>query len=100
MVNPYLMQAALLKAIDHGLRDKIDPGEPEEKTDTGSDEAADRIPTNLGAALDALANDEVIKSALPGHLYAIYEWYKRDEWNKFCGQVSDWDVKTYLDCLP
>ena len=28
------------------------------------------------------------------------EWYKRDEWNRFCWQVSDRDVKTCLDCLP
>ena len=51
-------------------------------------------------ALDALAEDEVIKGALPGNLYGIYEWYKRDEWDRFCWQVSDWDVKNYLDCLP
>jgi glutamine synthetase len=37
---------------------------------------------------------------LPGELHGIYDWYKRDEWNKFIWQVSDWDVKTYLDCLP
>jgi len=103
MVNPYLMQGALLKTFDDGIKNKIDPGEPEERNFAevaASGEVVDRIPSNLGMALDALANDEVVKSALPGHLYTIYEWYKRDEWNKFCGEVSDWDVKTYLDCLP
>jgi glutamine synthetase len=54
----------------------------------------------LRDALDALAGDEVIKSSLPGDLYGIYDWYKRDEWNKFIWETSDWDVKTYLDCLP
>ena len=63
-------------------------------------EAIARIPTTLSDALDALAEDEVIKSALPGDLHGIYDWYKRDEWNRFIWQVSDWDVKTYLDCLP
>ncbi|MGI9302587.1 MAG: glutamine synthetase, partial [Gammaproteobacteria bacterium] len=58
------------------------------------------LPMNLGAALDALAQDEVVKSALPGGMYDLYEWYKRDEWDKFNAEVSDWDVKTYLDCLP
>ena len=42
----------------------------------------------------------MIRSALPGDLYRVYDWYKRDEWNKFIGQVSDWDVNMYLDCLP
>jgi glutamine synthetase len=50
--------------------------------------------------LDALAENEVVKAALPGELYTIYDWYKRDEWNKFIWQVSNWDVDTYLDCLP
>ncbi len=103
MVNPYLLQGALLKAIDDGLRNEIDPGEPEERNIAEvmkSGEKIERIPMTLESALDALAEDDVVKSALPGNLYDIYEWYKRDEWNQFIWQVSDWDVKTYLDCLP
>jgi glutamine synthetase len=65
-----------------------------------SGEKIDRIPNTLEKALDALAESEVVKSALPGELYTIYDWYKRDEWNKFIWQVSNWDVDTYLDCLP
>ena len=41
-----------------------------------------------------------MKSVLPGATYKIYDWYKRDEWNRLIWRVSDWDVKTYLDCLP
>jgi len=103
MVNPYLMQAALLKAFDDGIDNQLDPGEPEERNFVDvveSGESVERIPTTLRDALDALAGDEVIKSALPGHMHEIYDWYKRDEWDKFIWQVSDWDVKTYLDCLP
>ena len=103
MVNPYLMQGALLKAIDDGIVNEIDPGPPEDRNFAevmASGEEIARIPTTLRDALDALAADEVIKTALPGHMYTIYDWYKRDEWNRFIWQVSDWDVKTYLDCLP
>ena len=103
MVNPYLMQAALLRAFDDGIVNAIDPGEPEERNFAevmASGEEIARIPTTLRDALDELAADEVIKSALPGDLHGIYDWYKRDEWNRFIWQVSDWDVKTYLDCLP
>lgn len=103
MVNPYLMQAALLKAFDDGIKNRIEPGAPEERNFVdvmNSGEKVERIPTTLRDALDALAEDDVIKSALPGHMYTIYDWYKRDEWNKFIWQVSDWDVKMYLDCLP
>jgi glutamine synthetase len=26
--------------------------------------------------------------------------YKRDEWERFIGTVSEWDIKEYLDILP
>ena len=103
MVNPYLMQAALLKALDDGIKNRIDPGEPEDRNFVdvlNSGETIERIPTTLHDALDALAEDDVIRSALPGDLYRVYDWYKRDEWNKFIWQISDWDVNMYLDCLP
>ena len=103
MVNPYLMQAALLRTIDDGIRNRIDPGKPEERNFAevvASDPDAARVPTTLRDALDALAADPVVRSALPGELYNVYDWYKRDEWNRFIWQVSDWDIKTYLDCLP
>ncbi len=68
MVNPYLMAAAMLKAFDHGIKDNLDPGEPE-KGNTYESEVArrsKRLPTTLDEALNHLSDDEVIKSALPG----------------------------------
>ena len=38
---------------------------------------------SLGEALDALEKDEVIKSAMPGEMYRLYDEYKRDEWERF-----------------
>ena len=103
MVNPYLMQCALLKAFDDGIRNKTDPGKPEERNFLdvlATGEPVERIPTTLRDALDLLAADDVILQALPGDLAGIYDWYKRDEWNRFIWETSSWDVKTYLDCLP
>jgi glutamine synthetase len=59
-----------------------------------------KLPMSLGEALERLAADEVIKSALPGDMYMLYTWYKRDEWERFLSTTSAWDVETYLDCLP
>ncbi len=103
MVNPYIMAAALLRAMDDGLRRKLDPGEPEQRNIYDAMEAGKqvrRLPRNLGEALDALDGDDVVKSAMPGDLYRIYSEYKRDEWDRFNATVSDWDVERYLDCLP
>ena len=59
-----------------------------------------RLPMTLGAALEALAADDVIKSALPGEMYRLYDEYKRDEWERFLHTTTEWDIDTYLDCLP
>ncbi len=103
MVNPYLMGSAILKAFDDGLQNKLDPGEPEERNIYEAMEAGKevkKLPMSLGEALDRLANDEVIKSAMPDEMYKVFHWYKNDEWEKFMSTVTDWDQETYLDCLP
>ena len=33
-------------------------------------------------------------------MYKVFNWYKRDEWEKFLGATTQWDLDTYLDCLP
>ncbi|MBD2102651.1 glutamine synthetase family protein [Leptolyngbya sp. FACHB-261] len=103
MVNPYLMASALLKAFDDGIKRNLDPGEPEERNIYEAMEAGKQVkklPMSLGESLERLAADEVIKSALPEEMYQVYNWYKRDEWEKFLATVTDWDTETYLDCLP
>jgi glutamine synthetase len=103
MVNPYLMASALLKAFDDGIVNDLDPGEPEHRNIYQAIEEGKqvtRLPMSLGEALDKLDADEVIKSALPGDMYRVYTHYKRDEWEKFMASVTEWDVETYLDCLP
>ena len=103
MVNPYLMGAALLKAFDDGIVNDLDPGEPEERNiyeaiKEGKD--VQQLPMSLGEALQALDQDEVIKSALPGEMYKVFTHYKNDEWERFNHTVTSWDVETYLDYLP
>jgi glutamine synthetase len=102
-VNQYLSMAALIKAMEDGIERKLDPGEPEERNIYEAMEAGKqvkKIPMTFGAALEALEGDEVIKSALPGDMYRVFMHYKTDEWERHCAQVSDWDVKEYLDVLP
>lgn len=103
MVNPYLMAGALLKAFDDGIRRELDPGEPEQRNIYEAIEEGKevtKLPLSLGEALDKLAQDEVIRSALPGEMYDVYMHYKRDEWERFLATVTDWDMETYWDCLP
>jgi glutamine synthetase len=97
------MGAAIFKAFDDGLENKLDPGDPEERNIYAAIDAGKKVkklPMSLGEALIELENDEVIKSALPGEMYTVFEHYKRDEWETFMATVTDWDLNTYWDCLP
>jgi len=103
MVNPYLMGGALLKAFDDGITNNLDPGEAEERNiyeaiDAGKQ--VKKLPMSLGDALQKLAEDEVIKSSMPDEMYRVFHHYKNDEWERFNHTVTDWDLETYLDCLP
>jgi glutamine synthetase len=103
MVNPDLMAAGILKAADDGIKNKIDPGPPEERNIYAAMEAGKqvkRLPMTLGDALEALKKDEIIKSALPGEMHRLYDEYKRDEWERFLHTSTEWDLKMYMDCLP
>ena len=103
MVNPYLMGAALLRAFDDGIINNLDPGEPEERNiyeAIKEGKEVKKLPMSLGEALEALDQDEVIKSAMPDEMYKVFTHYKNDEWERFNHTVTSWDVDTYLDYLP
>ncbi len=102
-VNPYLSLAALICAMEDGIDRKIDPGDAEERNiydAMSAGKQVKKIPMTFGDALDALDADEVVKAALPGDMLRVFMHYKRDEWERYCAQVSDWDVKEYMDVLP
>ena len=67
-------------------KNNLDPGPPEERNIYQAMEAGKQVkklPMTLGDALEALKKDEVIRSAMPGEMYRLYDEYKRDEWERF-----------------
>ena len=89
--------------MDDGISRKLDPGEPEERNiyeAMAGGKEVKRIPLTFGDALDALDEDDVIQSALPDEMFKVFRHYKRDEWERYCAEVTEWDVKEYLDVLP
>jgi glutamine synthetase len=101
--NPYLTVAALLRAGLEGIRTKADPGEPQQgNTYDLLQEGVqiEKVPESLGAALNALEADEVIREAMPGRLWTVFNWYKRDEWERYLAAVTDWERDEYLEVLP
>ena len=103
MVNPYLLCGGLLKAFDDGISNQLDPGEPEGRNIYEAMEAGKevtKLPMSLGEALEALKNDPLLMEALPDEMGRVFLHYKEDEWAKFMSTVTEWDIETYLDCLP
>ena len=103
MVNPYLMAGAILKAADDGIKNDIDPGEPEERNiyeAIKDGKQVKKLPMSLGEALEFLENSEVVQRGMPGEMYRLFHEYKYDEYARFMSTVTDWDNDTYMECLP
>jgi glutamine synthetase len=104
--NPYLAATAVLAAGLDGIRNKLDPGEP--NTDNlyavPYDELRARglatLPMNLLDAVQELERDDVLREALGrGRDEDYVDYYvrvKRDEWNRYHEQVTPWEIKEYL----
>jgi glutamine synthetase len=92
--NPYLAVAAVLAGAYLGIRDKT--AAPPPLVGYGYDEAkARRLPTHLGAALDALEADEALIDLLGAQFVKAYLTYKRDELDRMGRYVTDWEFREY-----
>ncbi len=101
-VNPYLSHALLLAAMDEGLAESIDPGEPQllSSYETAAASAFDALPTTLGDAIRAFATDGLVTGTLGADLADLLIEYKTDEWLRYCGVVSEWEREMYLEFMP
>jgi glutamine synthetase len=104
--NPYLSHLALLAAVEDGWKRQVDPGVPledeVEQSNTNGAAAARfaPLPITLGEALDAFEADDVVTSFLGSEMSKLFVECKRDEWNRYCGAITDWDYETYLNYIP
>ena len=55
---------------------------------------------SLAEAVECFKRDDVIRDALPDEMSKVFIHYKEDEWAKFMATVTEWDIDTYIDCLP
>ncbi|MFD1018592.1 glutamine synthetase family protein [Thalassobacillus hwangdonensis] len=96
--NPYLTLAAVVHAGLEGIRNKIDPGEPETRNlyEVADDEVP-TLPTNLKEAINALKRDEILMKALGEHTSAQYIEQKEAEWKEYSLQVSKWEIDQYMN---
>ena len=100
-VNPYLAATLALAAGLDGVRNKIDPGEPnEDNLYTISDaerraRGIDFLPQTLQEAVAAFAADPLMEEALGKELRDEFIKYKTMEWESYHLTVSQWEVERY-----
>lgn len=101
-MNPYLALAAILEAGLDGIEHPKELSAPvmsnlyrmpEEKRRTM---AIRQIPSTLGRAIEAFEADPFIRRVLGEHIYSKYLEAKKEEWQEFRAQVTDWEVGQYL----
>ena len=101
--NPYLTIALCLAAGLDGIKNKITPPENIQKnifhmTEEEKEQLHIKsLPTNLYDAVCAMERDAFIREILGEHISNVYIGSKKDEWNRYCKAVTEWEVDTYLD---
>jgi glutamine synthetase len=92
--NPYLVLAAVLAGIHHGLSHRIDPGPPfEGNASTFVDET---IPFNIDAALLALENGSIMREYLGRSYIDLYCATKRVELDRVRNHIPAHEFDWYL----
>lgn len=100
-VNPYLAAALVLAAGLEGIREGLDPGNPNEDNlyDISEAERTRRgiefLPQTLQEAVAAFAEDPLVEQALGKELKAEFIRYKTEEWETYHLTVSKWEVERY-----
>jgi glutamine synthetase len=105
--NPYLAAAAILACGLDGLERELDPGAPTSglnlhELDAGSlaQLGVELLPGNLLDATRELERDDVLRDALGSCGREDYVDYfvdvKRSEWQQAHDQVTEWELKRYL----
>lgn len=100
-VNPYLASALVLAAGLEGIKQKLDPGLPQEENLYELSEAEraekgiDFLPQNLGEAVRAFAEDPFVEKVLGKGLSDEFIKYKSQEWEEYHRTVSAWEIERY-----
>ncbi len=101
--NPYLAFAAMIRAGLDGVERDLDCPDPVRENIYEFDEAKREeygigtLPENLKKAVDALEEDDVVRDALGSHVSEKLVQAKREEWDEYKAEVSEWEIDRYLD---
>jgi glutamine synthetase len=103
--NPYLTFAVLLQAGLEGVEHGYELPEPMEKNlyHLAPDErrrlGIEQLPATLGEAIELTAESELVLRTLGEHMFNRFVEIKRQEWEDYRVQVTQWELDRYLPVL-
>ena len=101
--NPYLAIAVMLRAGLDGIEKEMTAPDPVRENIYKFDEekrkeyGIETLPKNLAEAVDALEEDPVIQDALGKHVTEKFIEAKRQEFDEYNLEVTDWELDRYLE---
>ncbi len=101
--NPYLVFSVILAAGLKGIEEGYDPPPPLEKNvfemteQERQEKGIGTLPGSLYEAIKFTESSELVKRALGKHVFDTFIENKKVEWNRYCSQVTDYELK---QCLP
>lgn len=99
--NPYLAAALALAAGLEGIREQLDPGEPQEDNlyELSPAQLQERgigeLPRSLDEAVHAFAADPFVTEVLGEELRQEFITYKSEEWRQYHQRISQWEIEQY-----
>ncbi len=104
--NPYLAFSAMLAAGLEGIKRQYELPDPVEQSDlAGMSEAekkkrgVESLPRSLGEAIAIAEDSKFLKEALGEHIYHSLIEDKKIEWNKYCAEITNYELQEYLPIL-
>lgn len=100
--DPYLVFALCMAAGLDGIEKNMEaPAELKEdirnlSEEERMDKGIESLPENLGEAIKAMRQDELVWETLGKHYSDTYAKAKRKEWKGYLEQVSEWELERYL----
>lgn len=99
--NPYLAATLVLAAGLEGIKENLDPGDPQEENlyEFSPEELAERgieeLPRTLDEAVAAFAEDPLVEKTLGSDLRNEFITYKSEEWLQYHQRISQWEFDQY-----
>ena len=94
--NPYLTLAVTLAAGMRGIEEGLElPAETNLPFGQLAESGAQRLPRDLGEAVEAFESSELMREVLGEHIFNYLLNEKRSEWAEYSQTVTDWELRHY-----